>query len=257
MVRRDGERRAVRASDVVVDDIVLLRRGDQVPVDGVVVECFGLEIDESLLTGEAEAVTKPVGVSVLSGSVVITGAGAFVATVVGDDAYARHLTSQAREFTLAGSELRAGTDALLRLITWAMVPTAGLLLWSQVVANESASSAVQGTVAGVSAMVPEGLVLLTSMAFAAGAIRLGRRRVLTRELAAIEGLARVDVLFVDKTGTLTEPGMRVVTVESLGIDVANAARALAALSHLDGDINPTMAASPTNFATCPDGLSSR
>ena len=253
-VRRDGEEQHVPPEEVVEDDIVVVSRGDQVAVDAMVQESVGLEIDESLITGEADPVPKPVGACVLSGSVVIAGSGLLRATAVGDSAYARRLTTEAREFSLAGSELREGTDAILRLVTWVMVPTGVLLLWSQIVANESIASAVQGTVAGLSAMVPEGLVLLTSMALTAGVIRLARRSVLTRELAAIEGLARVDVLCVDKTGTLTEAGMRVVTVEPISAE-ANDAKiielALAALCRLDSDPNPTMAAIAAAYPQSP------
>ena len=165
-------------------------------------------------------------------------------TAVGSGAYARRLTDEARLFSLAGSELRAGTDCILRVVIWFLVPTAALLLWSQFVANETIKGAVQGTVAGVSGMVPEGLVLMTSLAFAVGAVRLGRRNVLTRELAAIEGLARIDVLLVDKTGTLTVAGMQVAGVEAAltGGDVDAFADALGALAASDHDPNPTMTA---------------
>lgn len=176
-------------------------------------------------------------------------------TAVGSGAYARRLTDEARLFSLAGSELRAGTDCILRVVIWFLVPTAALLLWSQFVANETIKGAVQGTVAGVSGMVPEGLVLMTSLAFAVGAVRLGRRNVLTRELAAIEGLARIDVLLVDKTGTLTVAGMQVAGVEAAltGGDVDAFADALGALAASDHDPNPTMTAIAITYPRYPDG----
>ena len=253
LVRRDGTDVSVSPAEVVDDDLLVVGRGDQLPVDGVVVEQAGLEVDESLLTGEADPVMKSLGAMVLSGSVLVAGSGVVRATAVGSAAYARRLTDEARQFSLTGSELRAGTDRILRVVTWFLVPTSALLLWSQLVANETIKGAVQGTVAGVSGMVPEGLVLMTSLAFAAGVVRLGRRNVLTRELAAIEGLARIDMLLVDKTGTLTVAGMKVTGVEAAPAsgDIDEVDDALAALAASDHDPNPTMAAIAIAYPTSP------
>ncbi|MGD9792826.1 MAG: HAD-IC family P-type ATPase [Acidimicrobiia bacterium] len=252
-VIRNGTVMVIDTADVVLDDVISLSRGDQVPVDGVVIAQSGFEVDEALLTGEADAIMKPIDAQMLSGSVIVAGSGTMRATAVGDDAYARKLTAEAREFSLAGSELRQGSDTILRIITYVIVPVAALLFRSQWVSNEGFKEAVVGTVAGVAAMVPEGLVLLTSMAFSAGVVRLGRRKVLTRELASIEGLARVDVLFCDKTGTLTEPGMRVVAVESCdGTSTDDAEIALAALAHTDPKPNPTTQAIVVAYPTAPD-----
>jgi cation-transporting ATPase E len=181
-----------------------LRPGDQVPVDGTVVDAEGLELDEALLTGESEPVDKAVGDEVRSGSFVVAGTGRCHAVRVGRDVYARRLAEEARRFDLVRSDLRAGIDRILRWVTWIMIPAAGLLVASQFLWHAGIAEAIRSSVAGIGAMVPEGLVLLTSMAFAVGVIRLGRRRVLVQELAAIEGLARVDVVCLDKTGTLTE-----------------------------------------------------
>ncbi len=259
VVRRDGAEQPIPGAELVEDDLFVVKRGDQIPVDGTVADAQGLEVDESLLTGESNAIAKHVGSAVLSGSIVVSGFATVRATAVGEHSYAQQLSREAREFKLAGSELRSGTELILRVVTWVMVPVGALLLWSQLVANESLASAVQGTVAGLSAMVPEGLVLLTSMAFAAGVIRLGRRKVLTRELAAVEGLARVDVLCVDKTGTLTEASMRVVTVELIAtgngpVDPAARTQAetvLAALAALDRSPNATMVAIGAAFSVPP------
>ena len=155
-VKRNAELVTIAAPQIVRDDVLFLGRGEQVPVDGIVVHASGLEVDESLVTGESHPLVRVEGDTVLSGSVVVAGSGLVRATAVGDQAYARSLSNQARQFTLAGSELRAGTDRILRAVTWSIVPTGLLLLWSQLVANESVASAVQGTIAGVSAMVPEG-----------------------------------------------------------------------------------------------------
>ena len=255
-VRRGGIERVVEPSAVVLDDIILIERGDQLAVDAMVIDTRGLELDESMLTGESDTIDKKVGDRVLSGSVVVAGSGTVRASAVGTAAYAHTLTEQARRFGLARSELRAGIDQILRLVTWVAIPTALLLLWSQLRANETATSAIAGTVAGVVAMVPEGLILLTSVAFAAGVVRLGKHSVLTRELAAIEGLARVDVLCIDKTGTLTLPGMRLVDVVELDHLAASVGRpttaeALAALAGLESRPNASLAAIATAYPNAP------
>ena len=206
---RDGAVTEIALDRIVLDDVLELGRGDQVPVDGTVLEASGLELDEALLTGEAKPVPKRPGDTVLSGSAVAAGAGRIRADRVGGDAYAARLQAEARRFSLIRSELQQGTNQILRLVTWVMVPAGLLLIASEFLrSHDSLRDAARGSAAGVVAMVPEGLVLLTSLAFAAGALRLARRRVLVQELAAIEGLARADVLCIDKTGTLTEPGLR-------------------------------------------------
>ncbi len=207
-VVRDGAEAQLRPQDIVLGDRILIGAGDRVMVDGEVTDGSGLEIDESLLTGEPDPVAKKPGDQVLSGSFVASGAGAFTATRVGRDSYAARLEAEAATFSLARSELMAGINRFLRLITWVIVPVAILLTASQLAYAKGAfPDAVAGAVAGIITMIPEGLVLLTSVAFAVGVIRLGRRRCLVQELPAIEVLARVDVLCLDKTGTLTEVGM--------------------------------------------------
>ena len=230
---RDGAVTEIPLDRIVLDDVLELGRGDQVPVDGTVLGADGLELDEALLTGEAEPVRKQPGDTVLSGSAVVAGAGLIRADRVGGDAYAARLQAQARRFSLIRSELQQGTNQILRLVTWVMVPAGLLLIGSEFLrSHDNLRDAARGSAAGVVAMVPEGLVLLTSLAFAAGALRLARRRVLVQELAAIEGLARADVLCIDKTGTLTEPGLRLLATEVVtgraGAPVAEVIGALAA-----------------------------
>ncbi len=246
---REGVVREMPVSAVVLDDVLELQPGDQVVVDGEVLEASGLEVDESLLTGESEPVIKRVGEEVLSGSFVAAGSGRFQATRVGAGAYAAQLAEQARRFTLTRSELRAGIDRILRIVTWLIVPTATLLLISQLRSNASLRGALGGAVAGTVAMVPEGLVLLTSVAFAVGVVRLARRRVLVQELPAVEVLARVDVLCIDKTGTLTEGRLAVEEVEMLGEGRMHR-EALAALATADPHPNATLRAIGEAF---PDG----
>ncbi|MFB7475870.1 HAD-IC family P-type ATPase [Kitasatospora sp. NPDC056184] len=218
-VRRDGAARQVAVGEIVLDDTVLLGIGDKVIVDGEVTEADGLEIDESLLTGEPDPVLKHPGDPVMSGSFVVAGAGAFTATKVGREAYAAQLAEEASRFTLVKSELRSGIDSILRFITWLLVPTAiGLIISQLAVEGRDWREAVRRMIAGIVPMVPEGLVLLTSVAFAIGVVRLGRKQCLVQELPAIEGLARVDTVCLDKTGTLTEGGMDVVDLRIIGAD---------------------------------------
>ncbi len=204
-VVRGGVVRQVALADIVADDLLEIRAGDQIPADGVVRAGIGLEVDESLLTGESEPVAKVGADEVRSGSIVVAGTGHFQATAVGAAAYATRLAAEARRFTLTRSELVAGTNRLLRWISLLMVLVAPVLLWSQFRSadNKGWRDAVTGTVAALVGMVPEGLVLLTSLAFMLATISLARRQTLVQELPAVEGLARVDVICLDKTGTLT------------------------------------------------------
>ena len=199
------------------DDLIELGPGDKAVVDGVCVEADGLEIDESLLTGEADPVVKRPGDPVMSGSFVGRRAAApFTATKVGREAYAAQLAEEASRFTLVHSELRSGISTILKYVTWMMVPAAiGLIISQLVVKDNDFEDSVARTVGGIVPMVPEGLVLLTSVAFAIGVIRLGRKQCLVQELPAIEGLARVDTVCLDKTGTLTEGGMDVTELRPL------------------------------------------
>ncbi|MEZ0159180.1 MULTISPECIES: cation-translocating P-type ATPase [Streptomyces althioticus group] len=216
-VRRDGTAAEIGTSEIVLDDLIEIGPGDKVVVDGVVVEADGLEIDESLLTGEADPVVKQPGDQVMSGSFVVAGGGSFQATRVGREAYAAQLAEEASRFTLVHSELRSGISTILKYVTWMMVPTAiGLIISQLVVKDNELKGSIARTVGGIVPMVPEGLVLLTSVAFAIGVIRLGRKQCLVQELPAIEGLARVDTVCLDKTGTLTEGGMDVTELRVLG-----------------------------------------
>ncbi|MFI5041650.1 MAG: HAD-IC family P-type ATPase [Acidimicrobiales bacterium] len=213
-VCRDAAISDVGVGELVIDDVIELRPGDQVPLDG---EVLGgtLEVDESLLSGESDPIPKGPGAEVLSGSFVSSGSGAYRVTKVGSDSYAQRIAGEAKRFTLASSELRDGVNQILRWIQWALVPVSALLIVSQLIAKSTLADAIRGCVAGISAMIPEGLILLTSLAFAVAVLRLARRRVLVQELPAVEGLARVDVLCVDKTGTLTRGGIEVEGLDEL------------------------------------------
>ena len=250
-VVRDGAETALRPQDIVLDDRILIGPGDRVMVDGEVTDGPGMEVDESLLTGEIDPVTKKPGDQLLSGSFAVSGSGAFTATRVGRHSYAAQLEGEASVFSLAHSELMAGINRFLRLITWVIVPVAILLTVSQLAyANGAFSDAVAGAVAGIITMIPEGLVLLTSVAFAVGVVRLGRRRCLVQELPAIEVLARVDVLCLDKTGTLTEPGMELDQVIEVAADVP-VRNVLASLVGVEERPNPTLQAIASGLAGLP------
>lgn len=233
-VVRDSVVSEIPVEAVVLDDLVDLRSGDQVPADGAVRSSDGLELDESLLTGESDPVLKHPGDQVLSGAIVVAGAGRFQATAVGDAAYARKLAAEARRFTVTHSELVAGINVILKYVTWVLV-VVGPLLFLRQLQDANVSNAVSGAVAGVVGMVPEGLVLLTSIAFGLAAVTLARRKVLVQELPAVEGLARVDVVCLDKTGTLTEGIVEFDRIDILdGADADEVAAALGALNHDEG-----------------------
>lgn len=216
-VRRDGSDVEIPLERVVLGDLLVLRTGDQVTADARVVLTDhtgpgGLELDESLLTGESDPVRKRADDEVLSGSSVVAGTGLAEVIRVGADSYAAQLTAEARKFSLVRSELRSSIDRLLKWITWALAPMILIVVngqmqsqggWATALANGAWQDAVVGAIAAVIAMVPLGLVLVTSIAFAASGVKLAQRQVLIQELPAVEGLARVDALCLDKTGTLT------------------------------------------------------
>ena len=217
VVVRDGTETEVAVGEVVLDDVVRLRAGQQVPADGEVLTSDGLEIDESILTGESRPVRPVSGAQVMSGTTVTAGTGLLRTTAVGRDAYAHRLAREARRYSLVVSELQAGTNRVLHWISWVIVPVALVLVWSQLRLSGSIAeawssgawrNAVVAGIAGVVSMVPQGLVLLTSVNFATASLSLARRNVLVQELPAVEVLARVDTLCLDKTGTITTGRIR-------------------------------------------------
>jgi cation-transporting ATPase E len=240
---RDSAPVTLDVGDVVADDLIVLRSGDQVPADGEVTLSDGLEVDESLLTGESDAVAKSVGDEVRSGSIVIAGNGRFQATGVGADAYATKIATEAKRFTVTHSELVAGTNQLLRWISVIMLIVGPILLWTQFLShdNHGWQDAMTGTVAALVGMVPEGLVLLTSLAFMLATLSLARKKTLVQELPAVEGLARVDVVCLDKTGTLTHGDVAFDHIEVLGSSEEDVHNALGVLTHGE-DANATAAA---------------
>lgn len=220
-VLRDGSPTELALTEVVLGDVLVLQTGDQVTADARVTDTDsdgvnGLELDEALLTGESDAIRKRIGDEVLSGSSVVSGAGFAKVIRVGADSYAAKLTAEARKFSLVRSELRGSIDRLLKWITWALIPMILIVAngqmqshggWDVALHNGGWREAIVGAIAAVIAMVPLGLVLITSIAFAASGVALAQRKVLIQELPAVEGLARVDSLCLDKTGTLTSGEM--------------------------------------------------
>ena len=241
LVRRQSGTTALLPSEVVLDDVIEIGPGDQIVVDGEVLEENNLEVDESLLTGEADSIAKDAGDKVMSGSFVVAGSGAYRATKVGREAYAAKLADEASKFTLVKSELRSGINKILRFITYLLWPAGLLTIYTQLFTTDVGwRRAVLAMVGALVPMVPEGLVLMTSIAFAVGVVRLGHRQCLVNELPAIEGLARVDVVCADKTGTLTENGMRVSDLKPLSEAVVG--DVLAQLASDDSRPNASMQA---------------
>ena len=253
-VVRDGAVREIAVGEIVRDDVIRLAPGDQVVVDGDVLAAEHLEIDESLLTGESDPVAKHPGDLCRSGTFVVAGTGYQWATRIGREAYATELAEQARRFTLVTSELRHGIDWILRAVSWLIVPTMALVFYSQLTTELGVRSALASSVAGVVGMVPQGLVLLTSMAFAVAVLRLGKRQVVVQELPAVEGLARVDTICLDKTGTLTVGRLAVSELEVLTGDHDQAAvvAVLGALAAADPSPNATLRAVANAYPE-PDG----
>lgn len=242
-VVRDGAATDIGVSGVVADEVLDLGPGDQVVVDGVIVATAGLEIDESLLTGEADPIAKTIGDEVLSGSFVASGSGRYQATRIGAESYASSLAEEAKRFTLVNSELRTGINLVLKALVVLIPPASALLFWALLDAEDRWQEALQGTVAAAVAMVPDGLVLLTSLSFVAGVVAIARRQALAKELATVELLARVDTLCLDKTGTITTGAISLGEVVALGDhDDEYVAEALGAIGAADPRPNATLAA---------------
>ena len=249
LVRRDGLDQEISATQIVLGDLIVLRTGDQLVVDGEIEESLGLEIDESLLTGEADPVDKYFGDLAMSGSFVVAGSGFMRATKVGRNSFAAGLTEAAKQFQVTNSELRDAINKFIRYVSYFLLPVGLALFLSQMFrAKLPLDESIRGTIAGVVTMVPEGLVLLTSIAMAVAVIALARKRVLVQDLPAVEVLARVDTVCADKTGTLTEPGMQVQeTIPLNGEDLVDIEAALGAVAASQPNANPTLSAIESHY----------
>ncbi|NEG54440.1 cation-translocating P-type ATPase [Bifidobacterium platyrrhinorum] len=228
LVRRDGRDVTVPHDGIVMDDLLWVRAGEQVPADAEIVRDWGLELDESMLTGESRTVRKHEGDDVYSGSTAVSGMALARVTAVGARSYAATLTAKAKVYRKTVSDLNKGINTILKFMTFLVVPLCVLLIlsqihtvggWSVALATGQWRQAVVSAVAGVVGMIPEGLVLLTSLNFAVAAMRLARHDTLVQELESVETLARVDCLNLDKTGTITDGGIaldRVVMLDGDG-----------------------------------------
>lgn len=261
-VLRDGTERPLRIEEIVLDDAVVLRRGDQVPADGVVLAADGLDIDESLLTGESDAVGKRPGDPVLSGSAVLSGTGLVRVTAVGADSHASALAIEARRFAKVPSELRGALDTVAKWLTIALVPIVAVIVngqvqavggWAHALEHGALEPAVVASVAAITSMIPQGLALMTTISFAVAALKLAREEVLIQEQPAVEILARVDTVCLDKTGTLTEG--RIVfdaaTFLTASGDLREAGARILAWFGADANANPTALALATPFTAPP------
>ena len=197
-VIRNSEERTIDLAQVVMDDVIILRAGDQIPADAVVFTARDLEVDESMLTGESEPIGKADGDRVLSGSVVVAGEGRALVDRVGAESFANSLAHEAKRFSLVASELRTSIDRVLTWVAWIIGPVTLLVFnaqvivlggWSYVLSTDVWVDVAVSTIAAVVAMVPLGLVLMTSIAFAVGSVRLARQQVLVQELPAVEGFS--------------------------------------------------------------------
>lgn len=207
VVLRDGKKWTISTERLVLDDIIYVKAGDQVPADAKVLE-GNVEVNESLLTGESDNLSKKVGDELFSGSFVTAGRACCQVIHVGMDNYATKITSEAKEFKRHNSELRNSLNAILKVISIIIVPLGAMLFYKQyVVAGENLRDSVVSMVASVLGMIPEGLVLLTSVALTLGSLVLAKKKTLVQELYCIETLARVDTLCLDKTGTITQGTM--------------------------------------------------
>ena len=211
-VVRDGKARRVGVDDVVEGDVVLIEAGDQVIADGTLRRSDALAVDESNLTGESEPVARTTGEEVLSGSFAVEGAGAYDVTAVGPRSHAAKVTGEAREFRHPRSPLERSINRLLFILVGVLVPLGVALGWVLYRRHTSIHDAVPTTVAAVVTLVPEGLILLTSLTYAVAGVRMARRGVLAQQLNAIESLASVDAICLDKTGTLTDARLQVETL---------------------------------------------
>lgn len=213
VVLREGKKWSISTEKLVLDDLIFLKTGDQVPADVKVLEGT-VEVNESLLTGESDNLSKSQGDELFSGSFVTSGEACCQVIHVGKDNYASQITSEAKEFKRHNSELRNSLNAILKVISIIIVPLGAMLFYKQyMIVGDTLKDSVVNMVAAVLGMIPEGLVLLTSVALTLGSMALATKKTLVQELYCIETLARVDTLCLDKTGTITEGTMKVEDVQ--------------------------------------------
>lgn len=240
-VLREGKEVEVEIEDIVLDDVVVLIPGIQILADGMVIEDYEFEVDEAMLTGESDPVLKKAGDELFAGSFIVSGSGYGLVTKVGAETYSAKLANEAKKFKRINSELQVAVNKILTVITWLIVPIGSLLVFTQIFFTKRTwQEAIISASAGIVGMVPEGLVLLTSLTFVVGIVRLSKWNTLVQELPATEVLARVDTLCLDKTGTITEGRLNLIEIISLGNHKKEEAEEIiASIAHAFPSTNPT------------------
>lgn len=253
-VLRNGLEKDLVIEELVVDDIVYLLSGNQVLADCTVVKSNELEVDESMLTGESESVYKQEGDTLLAGSFIVAGEGYAKVTKVGENTYSSKLAEEARKFKIVNSELQTSISKIIKILLILIVPLGTMLVTTQIFfSNSDWRAALISVVSGIVGMVPEGLVLLTSATFIVSVVRLAKYNTLVQQLSATEVLARVDVLCVDKTGTITKGELNLKEIQVVNNkekDEVN--NVLAAIAYNLPSKNPTQKAILEHFDKCPD-----
>ncbi|ORN00875.1 putative cation-transporting ATPase F [Lentilactobacillus parabuchneri] len=240
-VVRNGEDVQLRPEDIVLGDIIQLGRGDQIPVDGEVVRSRGIEVDESPITGESSTISKAIGDPLTSGTYLIGGSGKMLVTKVGADTFVNHLSNEAKQGKDTSSILLNTINRIIKVLTYVIIPLGIILFVAKLYGGTGINRAILGSAAAMIGMIPEGLVLLTSMTLAVSAMHLARKKTLVRDLPAIETLARVDVICLDKTGTITSGDLKFVKAIPMMKDVpaAEVEKVVAGITYGTGDGNET------------------
>ncbi len=240
-VLRNGQDMQIRSEDIVLGDIIQLGRGDQIPVDGVTVRSRGIEVDESPITGESETISKNIGDKLTSGTYLIGGSGKMRVTKVGADTFVNHLSSEAKQGEDTSSILLNTINRIIKSLTYVIIPLGIILFAAKVYGGTGINRAILGSSAAMIGMIPEGLVLLTSMTLAVSAMHLARKQTLVRDLPAIETLARVDVICLDKTGTITSGNLKFVEAIPMmkNVPAAEVEKVVAGITYGTGDGNET------------------
>ncbi len=240
-VIRDGQKSEIYPEEIVLGDVLVLNRGDQVPVDGVVMTSRGMEVDESPITGESRTISKSVDDALTSGTFLVSGSGRMLATKVGKETFVSHISDEAKGGEDTSSILLNTINRIIKILTYVIIPLGMILFASKLIGGNGLNRAILGTVAAMIGMIPEGLVLLTSVTLAVSAMHLARKKTLVRDLPAIETLARVDVICLDKTGTITNGDLKFERAVPLNdaVTVEQLKAIAAAITYGTGDTNET------------------
>ena len=243
-VIRNGKKKNISVEELVIDDVVYLNSGQQILADCGLVKGDEIEVDESMLSGEADPIPKSEGDQLLSGSFVVAGEGLATVTEVGGETYSSQLAEEARKFKIINSELQSSISKIIKILLWIVGPMGVILAFTQIkYANVGWRESLIGAVSGIIGMIPEGLVLLTSATFIVSVVKLAKYKTLVQQLSATEVLARVDVLCMDKTGTVTEGRLKLSEVIPIGNETCeDINKALGIISHNLPSKNPTQLA---------------